>query len=474
MQPTTDADRNAAHLTPRLRAILAVVLLAAAVDLMDSTITNIAAPTIVHELGGGESLVKWLGTSYALALGVLLVVGGRLGDRFGQRRLFLIGMAGFGIASLLCALAIDPAMLIASRILQGAFGALLIPQGMGILISTFSRAQFPTAASMFGPVLGAATLAGPIHAGFLIGADLWGLTWRPIFLINILLCGAGLVASWFILPKNIHRRPVSIDGLGSGLLAAGMFGLIYGLIDGSTSGWTATSWQVLGAAVIFLILFGWRQATAKNPLILRSLLHNHGFTSGMLVGLGYFAAVNGFAYVISLYFQLGLGFKPAGAALAMSPMMIGIVISSFIARPLIPKLGRRLVAVALAVTLLAVVGMLATGFAMGTAVTAWALAPSVLVLGLGMGASFATIYDVAIGDVRPEEAGSASGSLSAVQQIANALGSALVTTIYFSAVATHGQLQGFLATLGAICAVLLICLACVRLLPRNAPARHGG
>ena len=290
-------------------------------------------------------------------------------------------MAGFGIASLLCALAIDPAMLIASRILQGAFGALLIPQGMGILISTFSRAQFPTAASMFGPVLGAATLAGPILAGFLIGADLWGLTWRPIFLINILLCGAGLVASWFILPKNTHRRPVSIDGLGSGLLAAGMFGLIYGLIDGSTSGWTATSWQVLGAAVIFLILFGWRQATAKNPLILRSLLHNHGFTSGMLVGLGYFAAVNGFAYVISLYFQLGLGFKPAGAALAMSPMMIGIVISSFIARPLIPKLGRRLVAVALAVTLLAVVGMLATGFAMGTAVTAWALAPSVLVLG---------------------------------------------------------------------------------------------
>jgi MFS family permease len=325
---------------------------------------------------------------------------------------------------------------------------------------------------MFGPVLGAATLAGPILAGFLIGADLWGLTWRPMFLINILLSGAGLVASWFILPKDTYRRPVSIDGLGSGLLAVGMFGLIYGLIDGSTSGWTATSWQALGAAVIFLILFGWRQVTAKNPLILRSLLHNHGFTSGLLVGLGYFAAVNGFAYVVSLYFQLGLGFKPAGAALAMSPMMIGIVISSFIARPLIPKLGRKLVAVALAVTLLAVVGMLSTGFTMGTAVTAWALAPSVLVLGLGMGASFATIYDVAIGDVRPEEAGSASGSLSAVQQIANALGSALVTTIYFSAAATHGQLQGFLATLGAISAVLLICLACVRLLPRNAPTNR--
>lgn len=472
MAPTTDAERSASRLTPRLWAILAVVLTADALDLMDSTITNIAAPTVVRELGGGESLVKWLGTAYALALGVLLVVGGRLGDRFGQRRLFLVGMAGFGVASLLCAVAVDPAMLIGFRVLQGAFGALLIPQGIGILISTFSRAQFPTAASMFGPVLGAASIVGPILAGFLIGADLWGLTWRPMFLINIVLCGAGLVASWFILPKDSHRRPVSIDGLGSGLLAAGMFGLIYGLIDGSTSGWTTAPWLALGAAVVFLSLFAWRQRTARNPLILRSLLRNRGFTSGLLVGLGYFAAVNGFAYVVALYFQFSLGFKPAGAALAMSPVMIGIIISSFVARPLIPKLGRRLVAAALAVTLIAVVGMLATGLALGTAVTAWALAPSLLVLGLGMGASFASIYDVAIGDVRSEEAGSASGSLSAVQQVANALGSAIVTTVYFSQVAAGGQLQGFLAALGTIGGVVLLCFAFVRLLPPNAPTNH--
>ena len=131
MPPTTDAECSASHLTPRLWAILAVILTADALDLMDSTITNIAAPTIVHELGGGESLVKWLGTAYALALGVLLVVGGRLGDRFGQRRLFLVGIAGFGVASLLCAVAVDPAMLIGFRVLQGAFGALLIPRGSG-------------------------------------------------------------------------------------------------------------------------------------------------------------------------------------------------------------------------------------------------------------------------------------------------------------------------------------------------------
>ena len=130
-------------LTPRLRAILAIVLIADIVDLMDSTITNIAAPTITAEIGGGESLVKWLGASYALAMGVLLVVGGRLGDRFGKRRMFLVGIAGFGLASLLCGLAVDPAMLIAARLLQGALGALLIPQGMRLLIANFSRGAFP-------------------------------------------------------------------------------------------------------------------------------------------------------------------------------------------------------------------------------------------------------------------------------------------------------------------------------------------
>src|SRR5580698_11217877 len=138
----------AARLTARLRVILAVVLIADVLDLMDSTITNIAAPTIVRDIGGGEALIKWLGASYALAMGVLLVVGGRLGDRYGKRRMFLIGIAGFTLASLWCGLSADPAMLIAGRLVQGGFGALLIPQGIGILLGTFSREQIPRAFSV--------------------------------------------------------------------------------------------------------------------------------------------------------------------------------------------------------------------------------------------------------------------------------------------------------------------------------------
>jgi EmrB/QacA subfamily drug resistance transporter len=457
-------------LTPRLRALLAIVLIADIVDLMDSTITNIAAPTIVGELGGGESLVKWLGASYALAMGVLLVVGGRLGDRFGKRRMFLIGITGFGLASLLCGLAVDPAMLITARLLQGGLGALLIPQGMGLLIANFSREQFPRAASAFGPVMGGAAVLGPIVAGFLIGANIGGLTWRPVFLINIAACAAGLAAALWLLPKDDDLRPVPIDGLGAGLLGVSMLGLIYGLIDGSTSGWTVRPAGCLAAGLVFLAAFGVRQVKARDPLVNPSLLRNRGFTSGLLLGLAYFAAVNGFAYVISLFFQLGLGLSPELAALSLAPMMAGIIISSLVARPLIPRLGRGLVVAGLLVTLLAAAGMFGTALAAGTSLNAWLLAPSVLLLGIGMGACFSSIFDVAIGDVAGDEAGSASGSLSAVQQLAAAIGSAVVTTVYFAQAGHGSAVHALTVSVAVVAAIAVLCLGLVWLLPAKAAA----
>ena len=463
------ATADPSRLTTRLRLILAVVLLADVLDLMDSTITNIAAPAIVRDLGGGESLIKWLGASYALAMGVLLVVGGRLGDRFGKRRMFLIGIAGFTLASLGCGLAAGPAMLIAGRLLQGGFGALLIPQGIGILISTFSREQQPRAFTAFGPVLGASAVLGPIAAGFLISADIAGLTWRPIFLINIVLGSAGFLAASRILPRDEPASAVPIDGLGSGLLGASMFALIYGLIDGSTDGWTALPVLCLAGGVVLLAGFGVRQRMAADPLILPSLLANRGFTAGLLLGLAFFAALNGLAYVISLFFQTALGLSPRAAAIALCPMMIGIIIAAFVCRPLVGRLGRVLVITGLGITLAGAAGLWATVLAQGTAVSVWALAPSILVLGAGMGTCISSIYDVAIGDVAPAEAGSASGALSAVQQLAAAIGSAVVTTVYFTQRAEHGAAHAMTVSVAVVGAIALADLGLVWLLPRSAP-----
>ncbi len=462
-------EAGSGRLTNRLRAILAIVLIADVLDLMDSTITNIAAPTIVREIGGGESLIKWLGASYALAMGVLLVVGGRLGDRYGKRRLFLIGIVGFVAASLVCGLSVDPAMLIAGRLVQGAFGALLIPQGIGVLIATFSRDQMRIAVSAFGPVLGGAAVLGPIHAGFIIDADIAGLSWRPMFLINIVLGLVGFIAAVRLLPHDSADSDVSVDGLGAGLLGASMLGLMYGLIEGSTDGWTAAPIACLIAGGVAFGAFGLRQRLATNPLILPSLLTNRGFTSGLSLGLAFFAAVNGLAYVVSLFFQTALGLSPSAAAFGLAPLMAGIIGASIVGRPLIEKLGRLLVVIGLGITLAGAVALGGTVVAEGTDVGVWVLAPSLLVLGVGMGTCFSSIYDVAIGDIGPGEAGSASGALSAVQQLAAAIGSAVVTTVYFTQQTSHGAGHAMTVSVAVVGAIVILCLGLVWLLPRSAP-----
>lgn len=472
--PVLDPSR----LTGRLRAILAVVLIADVLDLMDSTITNIAAPTIARELGGGQSLIKWLGTSYALALGVLLVVGGRLGDRYGKRRLFMIGIAGFTAASLFCGVAADPAMLIIARLLQGGFGALLIPQGIGILTATFTRAQMPRAFSAFGPVMGVSAVLGPIMAGFIIDLNVAGLTWRPMFLINIVLGLCGLAAAAKLLPHDApshddSTHPVRIDGLGSGLLGAGMLCLMYGLIQGSTAGWHAVPVASLAAGAALFAGFGARQRFAAEPLIQPSLLRNRGFTAGLLLGLAFFAAVNGLAYVISLFFQTALGLTASRAALGLGPLMLGIIAASVLCRPLIAGLGRRLVLIGLALTLAGAAGLWATVLVQGTATSVWWLAPAILILGVGMGACFSSIYDIAVGDIAPAEAGSASGALSAVQQLASATGSAVVTTVYFGQLRTGGA-HAMTTSVAVVAAIVVLCLAVVPLLPKSALAEPAG
>jgi MFS family permease len=386
--------------------------------------------------------------------------------------MFLIGLAGFVLASAWCGLSVDPAMLIVARFVQGASGAMLIPQGIGILITTFRREQLPTAFAAFGPVLGASAILGPILAGFIVSADIAGLTWRPVFLINIVLGGISFVAAMKLLPQDQETTDTPLDGLGAGILAVAMFALIYGLIEGSTNGWDAIPIVSLVVGVFALIGFGYRQATADGPLIAPSLIRNRGFTSGLIVGLAYFAAVNGLAYVIALYFQIGLGLTPRHTALSLAPLMIGIIVASFAGRPILQKLGRKLVVIGLCVSIVGVVLMwLVARHHSGSDVLVFA-AP-LFVLGAGMGFCFASIYEVAIGDVSHDEAGGASGSLSAVQQLAAAIGSAVVTTIYFNNLGS-GASHAIALSLLVVGGLVVACLGLVWLMPTTAPPEDEG
>ncbi|MDP9868077.1 MULTISPECIES: MFS transporter [Streptosporangium] len=468
MATTATARPTGAPSTRRMWAILGLVLLADALDMIDSTVTNVAAPTITAELHGGEGLIKWLGSAYMLAMGVLLVVGGRLGDKYGQRTMFLTGMAGFTIASAVAGLSPDPALLVVARGAQGAFGALMIPQGMAIMTKTFSRDMLTKAFGLFGPLLGVASVGGPILAGFIIDADLFGLSWRPIFLINLVLGALGLIMAVKLLPHDGGDPSTVVDGLGSGLLAATMFGLLFGLVEGSTSGWTAVPVLSILLGLVFLAAFAHRQSTAADPLLKPSLLRNRGFSSGLLVGLIVFAATTGLVYVLSLFMQEGLRASAREASLGLLPLTLGIIIAAGACMALIKKMGRNLVFVGLSVILAGCGWALVLVVGSGTDLSLAALAPAVFLTGLGMGACYGTVFDVALGDIDPGEAGSASGSLSAVQQLAAGIGSAAVTSVFFQSAAS-GLGHAMKISLIVVLAGTAVTVPAVILMPRRAP-----
>ncbi|HEY4826277.1 MAG TPA: MFS transporter, partial [Solirubrobacteraceae bacterium] len=216
------AGATAASAATRLFAarwiVLAVVLAADVMDLIDATIVNVAGPTIRHDLGGGASTLQWLGAAYTLTFAVLLVTGARLGDIFGRRRLFLIGSAGFTAMSAACALAPSPEILIGLRALQGGFGALVIPQGFGLIKEVFPEDEMSKVFATFGPVMGLSAIVAPILAGVLIDADLLGTGWRMVFLINVPVGIAALAAAVKVLPRGAATPGTRLDLIGMVLL----------------------------------------------------------------------------------------------------------------------------------------------------------------------------------------------------------------------------------------------------------------
>jgi predicted MFS family arabinose efflux permease len=274
-----------------------------------------------------------------------------------------------------------------------------------------------------------------------------------------------------ILPRDDDGdQSTVVDGWASGLLAVSMLGLLYGLIEGSTNGWSVIPIASITAGVLFFAAFAYRQRTATHPLIQPSLMKNRGFTSGLLVCLVAVAAGAGLLFVLSLFLQEGLHVSPRETSLGLLPLTLGLVAAGFAAMGgLVAKLGRRLVFIALTVDLVGCGWVLVLVDRSGTNVSLWALAPAFFVIGVGIGLSFATIPVVALGDAKPDEAGSASGSFSSIQQLASAIGSAAVTSIFFQA-GSSGLVHAMKVTLIVVLALTAFSLPVVALMPRKAPA----
>jgi EmrB/QacA subfamily drug resistance transporter len=416
---------------------LFVILAAEVMDLLDSLVTTIASPAIREDLGGSLSLIQWLGAAYTLAMAVGLLTGGRLGDMYGRRRMFIVGAVGFTVASAVCGLAPSGGVLIGARVVQGLLGAVMIPQGLGIIKQIFPPKEMAAAFGIFGPVMGMSSVGGPVLAGWLVDADWFGHGWRMIFLINLPLGLAAVLGALRFIPADspVATRP-RWDLTGMGLAAAGSLLLVYPLVQGRELDWPLWTFGMLAASVVLFVIFGWyevrRERAGADPLVVPALFRKRAFTGGLVAGVVFFAALIGLSLTTSLYFQLGLGWSPLKAGLTGLPQALGAVIGFVAAGSgLTARLGRTLLQAG-GVVMAAGAGVLWwTVDHVAGDVTPWHLAPALAVMGIGMGLFMAPFFDMVLAGVEPHESGSASGTLTAVQQLGGALGIAVLGTVLF-------------------------------------------
>jgi EmrB/QacA subfamily drug resistance transporter len=448
--------------------VFAVVIAANIMDLMDATIVNVAGPSIRLALGGSASFLQWLPAGYTLAFAVFLIVGARLGDMFGRRRLFLIGSAGFTVMSAACAVAPSPGVLIAFRVLQGAFGALMIPQGFGMIKEVFEEDEMTKVFGAFGPMMGLSILAAPILAGALVEANLWGIGWRLVFLINVPIGIVAFVGAIRVLPRTVAHPGIRLDTGGMVLIGIALTAIIYPLIQGRADGWPAWTFVslVAGAALLGVFVL-WERRRRGDPLIEPGLLTNRTYTSGILVALAFFGAFGGLVLCVSLFAQLGEHFSPIHAGLTLMAMVVGMIAGMGVGLAFVGRLGRHLLHLGVVMVGLGTI-VLALTVTGAHAVSSLDLAPGLFLIGLGAGASMGQLFDFILASVGMAEVGSASGVLEAVQQLSSALGVAALGTIFFSAFDPKIPTQALAITAWACLVPLAVTFLLVFKLPMHA------
>ncbi|WP_444878346.1 MFS transporter [Citrobacter koseri] len=454
---------------------LAVLLLAGFITIFDLFVVNVAIPDMQKGLNASFAQISFIVVGYELAFGVLLITGGRLGDLYGRRRLFSMGMAGFTVASALCGLAPAIGFLICARVLQGLAAALLFPQVYASVRVNFSGDDSRRAFGFLGMTLGLAAITGQVLGGWLVHADLFGLGWRSIFLINVPICLIAVVAARYIPESRSPQRP-ALDWTGVVLVSTGLAFLMVPLIEGPGKGWPAWSYWMLGAASMLLVLFhrqqeGRRQA-GHLPLVDMRILLQHRFALGVLLVLLVYSTSSSFFLCFALLAQKGLGLDPFVAGSIFAPCSVGFVLASLAMPRLVTRWGTAAIITGAVVYMTSVGILIFQVYVAGSELKLVQLIPVLIVVGMGQGSVMTPLLNLVLGFVEEEQAGMASGVISTVQQVGAALGVAVVG-ILFSAAISSGQstvtpaglyasafVTGMLYNFGA---TLLVCILLVML-----------
>ncbi|MEY9962023.1 EmrB/QacA subfamily drug resistance transporter [Streptacidiphilus sp. MAP12-16] len=467
---------------PRRWLALAVVMTASLMDMVDVTIVNIAVPSIQRDTGASFSAIQWITAGYALAFAIGLITGGRLGDIYGRKRLFLLGIGGFTIASALCGLAANPDMLVATRILQGAAGAMMVPQVLSIIHTTFPANERGKVFGMFGAMIGLGAVTGPLFGALLTQWNLFGLQWRPIFLINLPVGIAGLVLGVRYITESKAPKAMRLDLVGVALVSVGLLMLLYPLTQGQQSGWPVWGFVSMGASpLVFALFVRYERAKARkdgSPLVELSLFRVKSFAAGIGVQLVFGIVAGIFFLVWTLYMQIGLGWSPLRAGLTGLPFALGVSTAAGLSvQLLVPRFGRKVLQAG-ALVMAAGTGIYVWEIGRyGGGIHSWQMMLPLLVMGAGMGLIVAPLTDSVLSEVPREHAGSASGLINTTNQLGVALGMGLVSVCFFGVV-EHGDRArqtaaqifgaGFTDSLGWVAGGLLLAFALMFALPKRA------
>jgi MFS family permease len=457
-------------LSPGQKTLAVLTLIVALVlEIVDLTIVNTALPAIQADYAASPQVSEWVAAGYALSFAMCLLLGGRLGDALGYRRMFVLGVAGFTLASVLCGLAASGAQLVGARILQGVTGAMMAPQSLAFMQILFDPLERVSKLALFGVIGGLAAIAGPILGGVLIHADLFGLGWRMIFLVNAPVGAVAVLAARAFLPEMRSPHGGGLDLAGTGLFALAIAGLVWPLIAMEHAGMGPAELASLGASAACFALgarhVARRAAQGRPALFAPGLFAVPSFRLGVLIAACFSLASGGFLLTFAFALQGERGFSPLQTGLLHMPFSLGVMLGiGGVGRRFLPHYGRWVPAAGAAVMALAGGAVLLV-----IGLTGWTLpvlVPLTALTGVGMGMASGSIGPITVAHVETGHAGAASGLLKTSQQLGTALGVALIGGAYF---ALH-RMTGLSGTLGAAGLLVPVLLAC-SLLAICLPAR---
>ncbi|MFH8656560.1 MFS transporter [Streptomyces afghaniensis] len=430
---------------------LFTVLLAAALPLIDFFIVNVALPTIGTDLAASESVLELVVAGYGVSYAVLLVLGGRLGDLFGRRRLFLVGMAAFGLTSLACGLAPGAWSLVAARVAQGASAAAMLPQVLATIQATTTGPRRAKAMGLYGATAGLSMVAGQILGGVLVAADIAGTGWRSVFLVNVPVVLAGLFLAARTVPETRSARPEPVDVPGTVLLAASLLTLLVPLTEGRAAGWPLWTWLSLVAfpfvAAAFYVVERRADRAGRTPLVPPSLFALTSLRRGLLLVLPFSIGFSGFMFVIAVALQQGAGLDPVAAGLALAPLAVVFFVFSLLGPRLVARYGTRVVTAGAALQGLGLALMALAAWRFWPHLGFVELLPGAAVAGAGQALQLPVVYRVILSEVPPARAGVGSGVMITTQQSALALGVATLGTLFLSLVPGIGMRDALVTTL---------------------------